>query len=232
MSAPPPLRAAPDSRSPGVAVAPVVTIVVFVLFLAVLAWAGVAMVARRDMTVFVPTPPGTRPNSDTAFLDTLTIDARDADTWAYVDLDRRSRIFPPDTGGWDLAFRRFDITTSGAARDLGPGTLDTLVSVPADGYVPPPVDPDDGHPAFHHWYRYGFASHLLTPNGHQWAIHTRDGRYAAFEILSYYCPGSAAGCVTIRYRYQPSGTTTFTIEGSGTSRPGPADPERGRAGAS
>ena len=36
-----------------------------------------------------------------------------------------------------------------------------------------------------------------------------DGRYGAFEILSYYCPAAQAGCITIRYMYQGAGGTSL-----------------------
>ena len=60
--------------------------------------------------------------------------------------------------------------------------------------------------ALRRWYRYGFFSHLLTPAGNVYAIRTADLRYAKLEILSYYCPGPVAGCLTFRYVYQPDGT--------------------------
>ena len=42
---------------------------------------------------------------------------------------------------------------------------------------------------------------------------TADGRYAVFQILSYYCPAAQAGCTTIRYRYQGAGGRGFDSDG-------------------
>ncbi|MEX2151810.1 MAG: hypothetical protein WD825_00630, partial [Gemmatimonadaceae bacterium] len=49
------------------------------------------------------------------------------------------------------------------------------------------------------WYRYSMLSHLLEPNGHLFAVRTGDGRDYKVQVLSYYCRGLDAGCLTVRY---------------------------------
>ena len=120
-----------------------------------------------------------------------------------------------DGGDWDLAFRRYQIIANGGAgfrgrggvRDLGPVTFDTVKTVPADGYVE--NETRERNSAIASWYDYGFFSHVLRPKPHVWAVRTADGRYAKLELVSYYCPGSQPGCVTLRYVFQGNGSTTM-----------------------
>lgn len=105
--------------------------------------------------------------------DTLTVAARDQNLWRYVDLDRRLIAPPEDSTGWDLAIRRFHIRTARPPGDLGK------------------------------WYRYGMLSHLLEPDGQVYPVTTDLGRAVRLEVLSYYCPGLEAGCVTLRYQVEP-----------------------------
>lgn len=106
--------------------------------------------------------------------DTLTVQARDQDRWRYVDLDRGFIAPPGDSSGWDLAIRRFHIRLAPPSGDLGK------------------------------WYRYGMLSHLLEPTGEVYPVVTGEGRTGHIEILSYYCTGLEAGCVTLRYQLEPA----------------------------
>lgn len=53
------------------------------------------------------------------------------------------------------------------------------------------------------WYRYGFMTHLLEPAGGLYEVVTDQERTATVEVVSYYCPGLQAGCLTLRYRLAP-----------------------------
>lgn len=180
---------------------PLGLIVVFGLFLLTVGYVIAASLARREQPTFAPSVVTPRPlPAGSTVVDTLTVDARDAVRWAYVDLARRSVVEPPDTAGWDLAFRRFYIRARAGARDLGRAPFDTVASVPDSGYVFDEGGSDAANPALRRWYRYGFTSHLLEPKDHVYAVRTSGGRAAVMQILSYYCPGLVAGCVTVRYR--------------------------------
>jgi hypothetical protein len=54
------------------------------------------------------------------------------------------------------------------------------------------------------WYTYGFMTHLLEPAGLVYEVSTSEGRRATIEVVSYYCPGLQAGCLTLRYRLAPA----------------------------
>jgi len=108
-------------------------------------------------------------------------------------------------GGARIGFVR-GFRGRGGVRDLGAVAFDAVKTVPADGYVENESRERNG--ALAGWYDYGFFSHVLRPKQHVFAVRTADGRYAKMEILSYYCPGSQPGCVTLRYVFQGNGSTT------------------------
>ncbi len=72
---------------------------------------------------------------------------------------------------------------------------------PEDRFVGNITASDTVSTATKRWYRYNVLSLLLEPRGHVYVVRTSERRYAKFEILSYYCPGLVAGCMTIRYSY-------------------------------
>jgi hypothetical protein len=112
------------------------------------------------------------------------VDGRAEDRWRYVDLDTGRVLAPDDSAGWDLAVQRFRIRAARGVRDLAPG--------------PDPAPAGSARPEFGRWYSYSMLSHLLRPSGRAFAVRTGEGGEARVEILSYYCPGLEAGCLTIR----------------------------------
>lgn len=179
---------------------------VFGLFLAAVAYLVAASLARREQPTYPPSAVQPRPwPPNAAIVDTLTVDARDASRWRFVDLERRSVVLPPDTQGWDLAFRRFHVMAAAGVADLGGTPLDSVRGPPRGGYLPNDTVGDTVNLALRRWYRYGFTSHLLEPKRRTYAVRTSDSATAVLEILSYYCPGLTAGCPTIRYRVPVEG---------------------------
>jgi hypothetical protein len=145
----------------------------------------------------------------------VTVDATSGEAWRYFSFRRGAVVAEPGPNDWDLAFRRFHIianggpgfTGAGGILDLGPVGFDGVRTVPPAGYAANALGPDPTNAAIARWYTYGFFSHLLMPKPHVWAVRTADGRFAKIEIVSYYCPGMLAGCLTFRYVYQGDGST-------------------------
>lgn len=172
----------------------------------------VALSLRREPpAVFAVTPPApAEVGSALTGPRVLTIDATDPDRWVFLDLSRGAVVDRPEARGWDLAFRRFHVLVNGGARfpgdgavaDLGEVEFEAVTAAPDGGWVQAVAGRDSTNPAIARWYRYGFTSHLLTPEPRVWAIRTADGRFAKLRFLSYYCPGPQPGCVTIQYVYQ------------------------------
>lgn len=143
-----------------------------------------------------------------------TVDASAPERWRYFDFSRGSVVESPGPLDWDLAFQRFHIIANGGAGFAGAGAIADLGAVPFDavraapdsGFRTTVAASDSTNPAIEDWYDYGFTSHLLTPRPRVYGVRTADGRYAKFEVLSYYCTGARAGCTTIRYVYQGDGS--------------------------
>ena len=146
-----------------------------------------------------------------------TVDGR-RNELTYFDFSTGSVVEgDPDPLGWDLAFRRFTILANGGPGlsgqggilDLGEISLDSVTRVPTDGYATNEANAETANPAVARWYTYSWTSHILKPKPKVFAVRTADGHHGIFEILSYYCPGATAGCVTIRYLYQGAGGANF-----------------------
>jgi hypothetical protein len=141
-------------------------------------------------------------------IDTLTVDARDERSWRRVDLGRGSILRDGDPVSWDIAVRRFRVIAARGAADLG---AVPFAEAGGGAGVPlrfPRFASDTTHPAFERWYRYGFLTHLLTSRGHVYLVQGAGGRMIKLELLSYYCTGTSAGCLTIRYAAISEGNGT------------------------
>lgn len=185
----------------------------------VLLGGAVAMIAvsltRPEVSEFEPTPVEAVPAGDTLVGPrTVTVDASDSERWRYFSFREGTLVEEPGPTEWDLAFRRFHIVANGgdgfAGRgglvDLGEVAFDSVVTVPAEGYVPSEAGRDTTNAATEDWYDYSFTSHLLRPKPRTYAVRTADGRYAKLRVVGYYCTGARPGCPTFRYVYQGDGT--------------------------
>ena len=188
----------------GVAVAQLLLLTGLGLFTVFIGYLLVSMVSPKTAAAYDPSPIDPRAAAvDTLVSDTVTIDAREPTTWNFFDFDRNSIVVPPDTGGWDMAFRRFAVIVSGAVADLGPISFEDVDRAPSTAFVETTFARDTVNTAIDRWYTYSMWSHLLEPNDHVYVVRTRETHFAKLEFLSYYCPGAVAGCVTFRYVYRP-----------------------------
>ena len=191
---------APSRASSGTM--PIPLLGLFGLFLVAIAYLVAASLAQRRAVVFAPSPP--RPAATpgrSAAGDTLTIDASDGDVWRYVSLEVGGVLTGPDTARWDLAVQRYRIITARPMADAGRAAWGSAVSLGAQRFVA--TVPHDGrpeNPAIAHWYKYNLLTHLLEPNGHLYLVQSHSGALWKMEVLSYYCPGLKAGCLTVRFK--------------------------------
>jgi hypothetical protein len=178
----------------------------FALFLVLIGLIVIPPLTRRHVPTFEPTPPGAVGRIGSAWpTDTVTVDASDAASWRFVSLTRGEVLTPPDTAGWDLAARRFHIIAAEAVADLGAVAFEAVDRAPDAGYVRNGVGSDTTNAAIRRWYDYSMLTHLLKPKRHVYVVRTRDGGYAKFQILSYYCTGLKPGCLTMQYTYPLAG---------------------------
>jgi hypothetical protein len=174
----------------------------FALFIVVTGYLVVSSLTKRTVPTFDPSPRVTASSaSGPRHDDTLTVDASDSKAWQYIDFDRGGVLPPPDTGGWDLAVRRYIVIASDAIADVGPTRFEDVRGAPDRDFVANVIADDTVNAAIRRWYRYSMLTHLLEPAGHTYVVRTRTGRFASVQVLGYYCTGLRPGCLTLRYTY-------------------------------
>ena len=140
----------------------------------------------------------------------LTVDSSDPERWLYVSLELGTAVEDPSDTEWDLAFRRFEARVNGGdgfpglggVMDLGAVPLDSVSSLPLDGYVGMvATGRDTSQVLLEEWYSYSFTSHILKAKDRTLGVRTAGGRHAALRFVSYYCTGAQPGCVTMRYKF-------------------------------
>lgn len=189
----------------GAARPPILVLVMGVAFLLLAASLLIGSLARPEYPPFALTAPRPEPVGDSLVGPaTYTLDASATDRWRHFDFARNAVI---DSGPWDLAFRRFHLIVApgGGIFDLGRVPFDSVVELPASGYLPNTSGPDTTNPGVGKWYQYSTVSHLLTSKHHVYAVRTPAGKYAKLELLTYYCRDAGTACITFRYAYQGSG---------------------------
>lgn len=183
---------------------PVALVLAFITFVLVLAFLVAGSLFRPDVPEFDPSTRARGSVIAATVLDTVTIDASDAATWRFFDLTRGLVTAPPDTSGWDLAFRRFHVMTAGSAADLGAVSFDSVIRTPDRDFHETELGRDTVNPVLAKWYDYSPFSHVLQSKGHVYVIRDSDGHFTKVEFLSYYCTGAQPGCVTLRYARLPA----------------------------
>jgi len=163
--------------------APLALLIGFAVFVVAMGYLVVASLTRRAAPTFA--------SAAEARGDTLTVDATDGERWRYVSLTRGRVLSSPDTAGWEIAVRRYNLIANGDVVDLGPAGFDTVHSTA--------LTAEANSSAIPRWYRYSLLTHLLESNEHVYVVRAGGGPPYKLQILSYYCPGLTAGCMTIRY---------------------------------
>ena len=150
-----------------------------------------------------------------------TVDARSDNVWVYFDFSRAAvvPVLDPKTDGWDLAFKRYVVRTNGgrsnpdgqgAVLKLSRRDFASLTGVPQEQPFQADVHPKNRlhpfNPALEKWYNYSYLANVLAPKPEVYVIRTQDGKYAKMRMLSYYCAGNVAGCMTFEYVYQGDGS--------------------------
>lgn len=154
-----------------------------------------------------------------------TVDARSKEMWMYFDFSRGSVVLvdDPKTGDWDIAIRRHVIRTNGGA--TGPNGQAAIAAIEDQDFSAVVRVPDEAefvsdvrakkrlhpyNPVVDRWYKYSYTTNVLLPKSIVYLVRTQDGKYAKMRIVSYYCKGNLAGCMTLEYVYQGDGSRKFT----------------------
>jgi hypothetical protein len=162
-----------------------------------------------------------------------TVDARSKELWMYFDFSRGTVIGVqnPKTDDWDIAFQRHTIRTNGGATNAsGQGAVLALPEADFAAVTRVPTEAEfvadvqtkkrlhPYNPALQKWYNYSYTTNVLVPKPMVYIVRTQDGKYAKMRILSYYCKGDEAGCMTFEYVYQGDGSPRFTAPSAQLSR--------------
>lgn len=135
---------------------------------------------------------------------------------------------------WDIAFRGTTIIVNGGTKiglsdepersgkggvSIVSGSLASVTSIPAESSFVSDAPSVYAFPISgeNTWYSYNIDTHIVFPKaGKIYVVRTNDGRFAKFEILSYYKDAPAAPTLesvaryyTFKFVYQPNGSTNF-----------------------
>lgn len=140
------------------------------------------------------------------------------------------------TDKWDIAFNGTTIIVNGGTKGTTTGeperTGQGAVSIVSNAFASVTAIPEaktfvqDAATAYaiptgsnKGWYSYNSTSHLISPiAGKVFVVKTHDGKYAKFEILSYYkdapvtpdpLNSASTRYYTFNFAYQANSTTTF-----------------------
>lgn len=200
------MRSAEFGGRSGAARPPVLVIVLSLAFLFLMASLVIGSLVTPEFPPYAPTVPAPQAVGDSLVGPaTYTVDASATDRWRRFDFARNALV---DSGAWDIAFRRFHLVAGAGAGilDLGPIPFDSVMELPAAGYVENAAAGDSSNPAVGKWYEYNFLTHLLTSKRHVYGVRTAAGRFAKLELLNYYCAVVGTGCITFRFTFQGDGS--------------------------
>jgi hypothetical protein len=159
------------------------------------------------------------------------LDATPTDAYTKFSFSE-NKIVTDDS--WDVAFNKTTIIVNGGTKkaDIEPtrtgsgaasivsGTFADVTLFPAattfvqDGTTAYAIPTGSGNG----WYSYNSTTHIISAiAGKVFVVKTHDGKYAKFEVLSYYKDAPAApdattdvsGFYTFNFAYQANSTTTF-----------------------
>lgn len=152
---------------------------------------------------------------------TIAIDAAGPRAWTHYHFATGSSFKSPyiaaDFKEWDIAFNRATIVTNGGATGKGGVMVAALENAKFNEVTEAPLSGSiederaggqTANPALLKWYAYNYWTHRHTPKPVVYVIRAGNGNFAKFQIMSFYC-GAAAGCYTIQYQFQSSGSRIF-----------------------
>lgn len=145
-----------------------------------------------------------------------SVDATSKGSQVYMDLDEGKEMKAEEafsTNGWDLAFKRFEVSMNGGASNPT-GTVKALVvkgqtfagltQAPAGDYQ------QDGAKLYFEdaeggWYTYDLSVHKVLPQKDLlWVVKTSSGAYFKIQMLAYYDASGTPAFITFDYAPVPA----------------------------
>lgn len=129
-------------------------------------------------------------------------------SWVLLDLDNDEIV--EEAGPWSVGFQRFIVKVNGGVSgDAGVEAVwqdiefDDATTAPADGWMTDEPDADDDGDleyAFDGWFDYDSSTHVVTPGGGTWFVHSAAGDTYALVFRAYYNGAGDAGYPQIAYK--------------------------------
>lgn len=124
---------------------------------------------------------------------TSRVDATAEDLWIYLDLDGGGEV---DAGGpWELGFKRFDVTLSGALALADGASFEAMSAAPAGAYLTDAGAFASGEG----WYSYDPTSHKLAPRDRVYVVRSATGAHFKLRFTGYYDDAGTSGHPTFRW---------------------------------
>ncbi len=140
----------------------------------------------------------------------MIVDATNKESKVYIDLDEGREMKSDEafaTNGWDLAFKRFEISMNGGAGNpmgsvriavLEGKPFDALTTAPPDGY-----QQDEAQSVFSGvnggWYYYDLGTHRLTTKDLLYVVQTSTGAYMKLRMGNYYDEFGTAARISLSF---------------------------------
>ena len=166
--------------------------------------------------------------------ETITIDASAYDKWVYFSFEKGTTVEISDyktSSEWDLGFHRYDLRVNCGSSGPGQGgtyatgetDFTTVTTAPTSGYalndsisiavdvssMPPVMETVPGDSVLASWVEmtYGQSGPEYTYSDEIFVVKTASGKYAKIWLKDYFSAEGNSGHVTMKYSYQPDGTT-------------------------
>jgi hypothetical protein len=161
----------------------------------------------------------------------LTIDASNTTEWVYFNFSSGETVTvenPANSMDWDLGLRRYHLSTNsgtsgsgkGGAIDMGKVRFEEVSTAPTANYA---VDDSIAYqthgggtsmysenPVLKNWATMEGMPPTFVPSDHIYCVKTADGKYVKLWLKSYYDAEGNSGHITIKYYYQPDGSTDLS----------------------
>ncbi len=140
----------------------------------------------------------------------MIVDATNKESKVYVDLDSDREMKTDEafsTNGWDLAFKRFEITMNGGSGNptgvvevavLEGQSFESLTQAPAQGFVQ-----DGANAVFAEvnggWYYYDLNTHKLTTKDELYVVKSSSGAFYKLKMGSYYDAAGTPARLSLSY---------------------------------
>lgn len=169
-----------------------------------------------------------------ATVGTITIDASDYSKWVYFSFEEDTIVPITDfenSTDWDLGFHRYDLRVNcgmsgqgqGGSYATGETDFESVVTAPETNYsindmieisiditsMPPVSETVPGDTVLAKWIdvEFGQSGPIYSFSNEIFIVKTAEGKYVKIWLKDYFDDGANSGHVTMKYAYQPDGST-------------------------